>query len=120
LKEKYNLALAELEELKAYKVEKEQAAKQEVVDSFSLLTTEEKKPVIDQIATLTFAEVEKELALIFTKKSLEIKKAEDEVKEPAAAFGVNVSAVENSAPELPSWFVEAQKHEKPILEFKIA
>lgn len=114
-KKKFELLSAEHEDLKqkftqlqndynvliAFKNEVESAKKDEMINSFYMLSDEDKKEVIENKAKYSLEEIESKLSIVFAKKSLaEMSNSEGVATEkPAVTF--NLSEVEDAS--VPAW-----------------
>ena len=103
LQEKYTLLEQENSSLLAFKAEVENKQKDELIDSFYMLSDEDKKDIIANKANYSLEDIKKELSVIcFDKKvnfSTEEKKKQQEEKTTPTVFNLN----SHQADELPAW-----------------
>ena len=86
----------------AFKNEVESAKKDEMIQSFYMLSDEDKKEVIDNKDKFTLEEIESKLSVIFTKKSLaemSIKTESDAEEKPTVTFGLHDASIDS----VPAW-----------------
>lgn len=74
----------ELEGLKAYKAQIETAEKMELINSFSMLSEEDKAEVIENVANYSLDEIESKLAVICVRKKVSFSKEET----PAVSYNL--------------------------------
>ena len=108
LVEKYSMLEAENETLKAemqplkdFKLGAEKQQKEEMINSFYMLSDEDKKDVIENIDTYSLEDIEAKLAVICVRNKVSFS-LEDEKETPAEeqmVFNLNDSTVQDSTPE---------------------
>ena len=125
LEEKYALLEQECAELKAkcealeeensalttFKLKVEEEKKDELINSFYMLSDEDKKSVIDNKANYTLEDIEKELSVICVRKkvnfNLDEEKAAETKTEEVAPTTYNINEVEDN---LPAWLKAVEAH----------
>ena len=99
LKETADAAQAELVSLREYKVTAERKDKQAMIDSFYMLSDEEKKPVVDKIDEYSVSEIEEKLSVICVRNKVSFAR-EDENDGNAGAKTYNL---EDGVDTTPDW-----------------
>ena len=100
LKQQYSELQANYQALVEFKNEIERAKKEEMINSFYMLSDEDKKEVIENKDKFTLAEIESKLSIIFAKKSLAEMNSKTETENsssPSVTFSLNDNEL-NSAP----------------------
>lgn len=106
LKNQYSLLEAENKELKEFKQEVENKEKDALIESFYMLSDEDKKDVIENKANYSLKEIKAELSMICVDKKVNFNLEESkEEKEVAVTFNLNNSTAEI----IPAW-VQAVKN----------
>ena len=104
LQTKYTELEAEKTELLEFKNNIENQKKQDLINSFYMLSDEDKKDVIENMAKYTIDEIESKLAVICCRKKVSFDK-EEEINEGANNNGIftyNLNSYDNDN-ELPAW-----------------
>lgn len=97
--QKYSELNTKFEELKSFKLQVEDEKKTELIDSFYMLSDEDKKDVIDNKSTYSLDDIKAKLSIICVDKKVSFAK-EEEVKveeDPISTFNLN-SSEEESVP----------------------
>lgn len=91
---------AELETLRTFRLEKEREAKQSMINSFYMLSDEDKKDVVENIDNYSLNDIEAKLAVICVRNKVNFSLDENKPKteEPALLFNLN-SVAEDNAPD---------------------
>lgn len=118
LKNEYSLLKTENEELTKFKNTVEEEKKDALINSFYMLSDEDKKEVIDNKAQYSLDDIEAKLSIICVRKKVSFSKEEEnELSAPAAkpteeVVTYNLNQVVSDP--LPAWLkaVEAKKNEK--------
>lgn len=113
LKSQYALLEEKYQALVEFKAEVEDKQKDEIINSFSMLTDEEKAEVVNNKASYTVEEVESKLSVVFARKqrtNAEIEAATEEVKEEAPM----VYSINEDLSALPEWVKVALEAEKQL------
>jgi hypothetical protein len=118
LKNEYSLLKTENEELTKFKNTVEEEKKDALINSFYMLSDEDKKEVIDNKAQYSLDDIEAKLSIICVRKKVSFSKEEEnELSAPAVkpaeeVITYNLNQVESDP--LPAWLkaVEAKKNEK--------
>lgn len=100
LKQQYSELQANYQALVEFKNEIERAKKEEMINSFYMLSDEDKQEVIENKDKFTLAEIESKLSVIFAKKSLAEMNSKTETENssnPSVTFSLNDNEL-NSAP----------------------
>lgn len=92
--------LAEIEPLRAFKLEKDRADKQAMIDSFYMLSDEDKSDVTTNIDTYSLNDIEAKLAVICVRNKVNFSLDEDKNEDkPEMTFNLNsAEKQENNAP----------------------
>lgn len=85
LETKFAAVSAELESLRAYKANIEDAKKDELIQSFYMLDAEDKKEIIENKANYSLDEIESKLSVIYTRKSMIAEQEANKTEAPAEA-----------------------------------
>ena len=90
LEEKFNELTTANNELVEFKKNKDLEAKQALIDSFYMLSDEEKKDVVENIETYSLDEIESKLAVICVRNKLDMseKQPEEKKDEPETSFSL--------------------------------
>lgn len=100
LQEKFTALEEQNKELEEFKLKVEDQEKVDLINSFYMLSDEDKKNVIENKATFTLDEIKKELSVICFDKKVNFTKAEEkEEKETPTIFNLNDSV----SSDLPAW-----------------
>lgn len=92
---------AEIQPLKEFKLDAEKQQKEEMINSFYMLSDEDKKDVIENINNYSLEDIEAKLAVICVRNKVSFS-LEDEKETPAEEqmmFNLNDSTVQDSTPE---------------------
>ena len=115
LEEKFNELKAEnekmsenLEALKEFKLNSERKEKENMIDSFYMLSDEDKKDVRDNIDSYSLDDIEAKLAVICVRNKVNFNSEEDEKREQLN-YNTNFSLNDNDGPE---WLKAVDEHEK--------
>ena len=97
LEEKFNELTTANNELVEFKKNKDLEAKQALIDSFYMLSDEEKKDVVENIETYSLDEIESKLAVICVRNKLDMseKQPEEKKDEPETSFSLQEEENEN-------------------------
>lgn len=104
--EKYNLLKEEVKGLREFKISAERKSKQEMIDSFYMLSDEDKKDVVANIDTYSLDDIEAKLSVICVRNKVSF--AEETKQEPETDFSLNLTGLEN-VDTAPAW-VQAVKN----------
>ena len=107
LEQKNTELLAELEPLKTFKLEKEREAKQAMIDSFYMLSEEDKSDVVNNIDTYSLDDIEAKLAVICVRNKVSFNLSEETDSEPEMTFNLNAAAEDLS--DTPAWVKAVKK-----------
>ena len=100
LNAQYEALKAEVESLREFKLAVDNQKKDELINSFYMLSDEDKQEVIENKDKFTLAEIESKLSVIFAKKSLAEMNSKTETENssnPSVTFSLNDNEL-NSAP----------------------
>lgn len=113
LQNNYSVLEATNAELNTFKAETEKKEKQAMVDSFYMLSEEDKQDVIANIDTYSLEDIEAKLAVIcFKKKVSFIKEGEEqEQSTPATTFSLETAASEEED-NAPAWIKAVRENQK--------
>lgn len=90
----------ELNSLREFKAKIDRKAKQEMIDSFSMLTDDDKADVVKNIDTYTLEDIEAKLSVICVRNK-KFDFALEEKKEEVTTYNLNENTQEE--PEIPAW-----------------
>ena len=108
LNKKYASLEAENAELKAFKLAIEDKEKDELINSFYMLSDEDKKNVIENKSQFTLDEIEKELSVICVRKRVSFDNTQESEQKPPFTYNLN----ETSGDDLPAWLKAVEAHKK--------
>ena len=109
LKDKYSSLESQNKELTAFKAEVEDAKKTELIDSFYMLSDEDKKDVVENKAKYTLEEIESKLSVICVRKKVSFDLNKEEEKEVATTFNLQGNeGVDN----VPAWIKAVEERRK--------
>lgn len=92
----------EIAELKAYKLKTERIEKQKMIDSFTMLTNEDKIDVISNIDNYSLDDIEAKLSIICVRNKVSFSLDEDKTQRTdPITYNLNGSSVEDS--DTPAW-----------------
>ena len=111
LKNSYSLLQKENEALIAFKNNAEDEKKDALINSFYMLSDEDKKEVIENKSKYSLDDIEAKLSVICVRKKVSFSKEDEEVKEEQPPITFNLNQVENDP--LPAWLkaVENKRNE---------
>ena len=107
LQEKYSLLEAEVQELRSFKAEAEDAQKDEMINSFCMLSDEDKADVIENKSKYTLDEIEAKLSVICVRKKVSFDLDSDN-KEETAPTTFSLDSLDADA-GLPEWLKAVEK-----------
>ena len=107
LQEKYSLLEAEVQELRSFKAEAEDAQKDEMINSFCMLSDEDKADVIENKSKYTLDEIEAKLSVICVRKKVSFDLDSDN-KEETAPTTFSLDSL-NADAGLPEWLKAVEK-----------
>lgn len=115
LESNYNSILSQLEDLKSkneslkeFKIKAERIEKQQLIDTFSMLSEEDKLEVVTKIDEYSLEEIEAKLSIIYTRKA---KEAAPVVEKKVDTYSYNISNV-NSSDDTPDWVKAVEEIQK--------
>lgn len=110
----YKALFAEIASLKEFKLNVERNQKQDMINSFTMLSEEDKADVIKNIDTYTLDEIEAKLSVICVRNKVSFGlNAEQENTEPAITFSLT-EQVNSEEASMPAWAVKALEVEKEL------
>ena len=101
LNEKYASLEKLNEELLAFKKNVEDKEKDELINSFYMLSDEDKKSVIENKSKYSLVEIEKELSVICVRKKVSFEDNSNTAQQPSLVYNIHDNNVENAS--LPAW-----------------
>ena len=110
LKSNYSSLEEKYQELVAFKGAVEAKEKEALIDSFYMLSEEDKKDVRENMSTYSLDDIESKLSVICVRKKVNFEKEESSVAEdekPAVTYNLD-NAVEESS--IPAWLAAVKKH----------
>lgn len=96
----------ELKQLQEFKLEADRKEKQSMIDSFYMLSDEDKKDVIANIDTYSLDDIEAKLSIICVRNKVDFKLADEEDKKPAHQFTLNLAneiTSKDDDEDIPAW-----------------
>lgn len=109
LKDKYSSLEDQNKELVAFKAEVEDAKKTELINSFYMLSDEDKKDVVENKAKYTLEEIESKLSVICVRKKVSFDLNKEEENEVATTFNLQGSM---GADDVPAWIKAVEERRK--------
>ena len=109
LKDKYSSLENQNKELVAFKAEVEDAKKTELINSFYMLSDEDKKDVVENKAKYTLEEIESKLSVICVRKKVSFDLNKEEENEVATTFNLQGSM---GADDVPAWIKAVEERRK--------
>ena len=106
LQEKFNALNSEVETLRTFKLTADRKSKQDMVDSFYMLSDEDKKDIVEHIDTYSLEDIESKLSVICFRKKINFNDLGDDQKEenPAEQLMFNLNNTNNSDGDTaPEW-----------------
>ncbi|MCM1323974.1 MAG: hypothetical protein NC218_07420 [Acetobacter sp.] len=104
----------EIEPLRTFKLEKEREDKQAMIQSFYMLSDEDKKDVVANIDTYSLADIESKLSVICVRNKVSFASAEQPQQETSTlTFNLN-TAVDQDLGAVPEWLKVAKQIEKEM------
>ena len=103
LQKQFDTLKAEVEPLRQFKVEADRKAKQDMIDSFYMLSDEEKKDCVENIDTYSLNDIEAKLSIICVRNKVSFnldddKKEEDTSKKEPTIYNLDGNDGEDNAP----------------------
>lgn len=106
--------VAEIEPLRTFKMEKEREDKQAMIQSFYMLSDEDKKDVIANIDTYSLNDIESKLSVICVRNKVNFASAEQSQQDnPQFTFSLN-AAIDQDLGSVPEWLKVAKQVEKEM------
>lgn len=114
LEQDHNALLAEIEPLRTFKCEQDRKAKQEMIDSFYMLSDEDKKDVCENIDKYSLNDIEAQLAVIcfHNKVNFSLDTTTDQKNEDIIT---NFSLNSNDSVDVPEWILAVQETAKNLI-----
>jgi hypothetical protein len=91
LQEKFSELESEVEGLRAFKLERDNADKDALIAKYHMLSDEDKAEVVANKQEYTLAEIESKLALIYVQKNVDFETVDGQAEEPEAAQALTFS-----------------------------
>lgn len=92
--------VTELESLRNFKAEIDKKAKKDMIESFCMLSKEDKQDVIDNIDTYSLEEIEAKLSVICVRKKVTFSQEEETKEQTPVTYSLSAEEEDNS---LPAW-----------------
>ena len=112
LQEKFNTMEANYNLLVSFKEQKDREAKQAMIDSFYMLSDEEKKDVQDNIDTYSLDEIEGKLSIICVHNKLDLSEKSEEDNHSETTFSLNDTDFSEEEENVPAWLSLLRKTKK--------
>lgn len=92
---------AEVVGLREFKLQAERQSKQQMIDSFYMLSDEDKKDVVDHIDTYSLDDIEAKLSILCVrnKVNFNLEEKHEEEKTPQGLFNLNENDIDNTVPD---------------------
>jgi hypothetical protein len=104
LEQKYNALMEEIEPLRQFKLTAEKAQKQAMIDSFYMLSDEDKADVIANIDTYSLDDIEAKLAIICVRNKVSFDLDDDKTTgEDSQKLSYSLSDQDNDSDSAPAW-----------------
>lgn len=106
---------AEIEPLRAFKLEKEREDKQAMIQSFYMLSDDDKKDVIANIDTYSLSDIESKLSVLCVRNRVNFASAEQQSQQETnqLTFSLN-AAIDQDLGAVPEWLKVAKQVEKEM------
>ena len=116
LNEKYEKLQKDYDELVAFKNQIENEKKDALIETFTMLSDEDKKEVIENKEKYSLDEIEAKLSVIYTKKQFALEKLENESKQQEENNNIQTVVTYNLNEEdnVPDWVKAAREVEKAL------
>lgn len=112
LQEKFNAMEANYNLLVAFKEQKDREAKQTMIDSFYMLSDDEKKDVQDNIDTYSLDEIEGKLSIICVHNKLDLSEKSDNENHLETTFSLDDANFSEEEENVPAWLSLLRKTKK--------
>ena len=109
LKVSYSALQEEVVNLRQFKLEVENAEKDKMINSFYMLSEDDKKEVIENKAKFTLEEIESKLSVIAVRKKVNFSLEKDENEAPEKSLVYSLDYEEDSAP---AWITAVKNNQK--------
>lgn len=114
LQAQYSALEAQYNELVAFKASIEDAKKEELIGSFTMLSEEEKKDIVENKSKYSYEEIDAKLSMMFAHKQIaaaaEEKEADNSTEDIITTFNLNSSNVDS----LPDWLKAVKETEEKM------
>lgn len=113
LEEKNKNLTAELENLREFKLKTDRKEKQDMVNSFFMLSDADKKDVVDNIDKYTLDDIEAKLSIICVRNKVNFNHNESEKdNSPASQYSFNLNQIQNDNDNTPDWVKAVRNKQK--------
>ena len=102
LQEQVNSLTAEIEPLRQFKADAERKEKQDLIDSFYMLSDADKASIVEKIDTYSLHDIEAELSILCVRNKVSFDLDDDKDKKPAKDFTLNLDETGESD-NAPAW-----------------
>ena len=99
----------EVESLRQFKLETEKTQKQAMIDSFYMLSDEDKKDVVENINTYSLDDIEAKLSVICVRNKLNLAEGQNTEKDAPSMFSLESAADSDTAP---AWIKAVRENNK--------
>lgn len=113
LQEQVNSLTAELEPLRQFKAEAERKEKQDLIDSFYMLSDAEKAGIVEKIDTYSLHDIEAELSILCVRNKVSFDLDNDNDKKPEKDFTLNLDETGESD-NAPAWIKAVRETAKNL------
>lgn len=111
LKEKYSLLEQEVTELRSFKASIDDEKKDEMINSFCMLSDEDKKDVIENKSKYTLDEIESKLSVICVRKKVNFDLSSDNTNKEEVPTTFSLDSLEDNV-GLPAWLKAVEENSK--------
>lgn len=114
LQKEFEALKAEVEPLRTFKVETDRKAKQEMIDSFYMLSDAEKKDCVDNIDTYSLDDIEAKLSVICVRNKVNFNLDDDKEKKETPKDPVTYELDGNDGDSAPAWIKAVRETAKEM------
>ena len=94
---------AEVQTLRGFKLSADRKSKEDMINSFFMLSDEDKKDVVDHIDTYSLDDIEAKLSIICVRNKVDFKLGQDEEEDPNPEMLFNLNDPINNNDSAPAW-----------------
>lgn len=113
LQEQVNTLTAEIEPLRQFRAEAERKEKQDLIDSFYMLSDADKASIVEKIDTYSLHDIEAELSIMCVRNKVSFDLDNDKEKKPTSDFSLNLDETGESD-NAPAWIKAVRETAKNL------